>query len=316
MPNKQQLKISEALSALGDLGLPSAQQNERSALCLLALLNMRGDDEWLEAENPLMGITPIMNWVLKNYNKAYAPNTRETFRRQTMHQFVDAGIALYNPDKPDRPVNSPNAVYQIAPPCLEVLRQLKTGKYKEKLSGWLASTGTLTAQYAMHREMQMVPVTTAEGIKLLLSPGAHSELIRAMVEEFGKRFVPGGRLVYAGDTGAKIGFFDEKLLASLGVSVDTHGKMPDVILYYPAKNWIILGEAATSHGPVDGKRHEELRKLFSKSKPGHVYLSAFPDRRTFTKYAGLISWETEVWIADNPSHLIHFNGSRFLGPHL
>lgn len=140
-------------------------------------------------------------------------------------------------------------------------------------------------------------------------------MIRAIWEEFGPRFVPGGQLVYAGDTGNKWGYFDEALLLSLGVSIDNHGKMPDVIIYYAEKNWLVLAEAVTSHGPVDSKRHDELLKLFSESKAGLVFVSAFPDKRTLTRYVDAISWETEVWIADNPTHLIHFNGTRFLGPH-
>lgn len=95
--------------------MPRAQQNDRSALCLLALLNLTQQKSWAEAENPLVGITPMMQFARHNYGKEYAPNTRETFRRQTMHQLVVAGIALYNPDAPARPVNSPKAVYQIEP---------------------------------------------------------------------------------------------------------------------------------------------------------------------------------------------------------
>jgi hypothetical protein len=34
-----------------------------------------------------------------------------------------------------------------------------------------------------------------------------------------------------------------------------------------------------------------------------------------SRYLGEIAWETEVWVADAPSHLIHFNGERFLGPY-
>ncbi|WP_232832459.1 hypothetical protein [Photorhabdus sp. CRCIA-P01] len=105
--------IKAAYQLIISLGLPRAQQNERSALCLLALLNLTPGKAWAAAENPLLGITPIMNWVREFYNKEYAPNTRETFRRRTMHQFCHASIALYNPDKPDRSVNSPKAVYQI-----------------------------------------------------------------------------------------------------------------------------------------------------------------------------------------------------------
>lgn len=315
MAKNRQARIQEALSVLSILGMPRAQRNERSALCLLAIMNLIPEKAWANVENPLMGITPIMDWARKHYKKNYAPNTRETFRRQTMHQFIQAGIALYNPDRPDRPVNSPHAVYQIEPNCLAVLRTFGSSTFRKHLAAYLAQRKTLTAQYAMHREMKLVPVSIAKGKEVKLSPGEHSELIRAIWEQFGARFVPGGKLVYAGDTGDKWGYFDQKLLASLGVKVDNHGKMPDIVIHYPEKNWLILAEAVTSHGPVDAKRHQELNELFKDSRAGLVFVSAFPDRRTFTRYLEAISWETEVWIADNPSHIIHFNGARFLGPY-
>jgi len=300
---------------LAGLGMPRAQLNERSALCLLALLDLTPSKPWSAGAAPLRGITPIMDWVRDHYDKNYAPNTRETIRRQTMHQFVEAGIALYNPDLPSRPVNSPHAVYQIEPTCLALLRSVGTKEHTAKLNQFIATMPGLAAKWAKHREMEMVPVTVAPGKQVSLSPGAHSALIRQIWEEFGPRFVPGGQLMYAGDTGEKWGYFDEELLSSLGVKIDNHGKMPDVVIYYPAKKWLILAEAVTSHGPVDAKRHQELETLFGGSTAGLVFVSAFPDRRTFTKYLEAISWETEVWIADSPSHLIHFNGARFLGPY-
>jgi adenine-specific DNA-methyltransferase len=100
-----QRRLQEARSVLDQLDLPRKQLNDRSALCLLALLDLTPDKPWRHSGDPLMGITPIMDWIRRHYARDYAPNTRETIRRQTMHQFVAAGIALYNPDKPDRPVN-------------------------------------------------------------------------------------------------------------------------------------------------------------------------------------------------------------------
>ena len=161
----------------------------------------------------------------------------------------------------------------------------------------------------------MVRVTIKEGLEVKLSAGAHSELIKRIVEEFAPRFVPGGRLVYVGDTGEKLGYFDKALLESLGVAVDEHGKMPDAIIYDAEKEWLIVAEAVTSHGPIDAKRHEELEYLFRNAEPGLVFVSIFPDRRTFAKYMEAISWESEVWLADSPSHMIHFNSARFLGPY-
>jgi len=312
---EQEKRIAEAMQILADLGMPRAQRNERTALCLLALLDLSRRKAWKDAGDPLLGITPIMDWSREKYGRDYAPNTRETFRRQSMHQFVDAGIALYNPDKPRRPVNSPAAVYQIEPGLLGVLRTFGKKAYPSNLADWLQDRKTLTERYARERELLKVPVSLGSGKKIRLSAGEHSELIKAIIEEFGPRFVPGGKLVYVGDTGDKWGYFDKQLLEAIGVTVDNHGKMPDVVLFFPEKNWLVLVESVTSHGPVDGKRHDELARLFSGSKAGLVFVSAFPNRRLMNKHLEFISWETEVWVADAPSHLIHFNGTRFLGPY-
>jgi len=307
--------IDSAYQILLSLGLPRAQQNERSALSLLALLNMTPDKDWSQAENPLIGITPMMDWMREHYQKEYAPNTRETVRRQTMHQFVDSGIALYNPDDPERPVNSPKAVYQIEPAALTLLRSFGTPAWHDNLTAYFSKRVPLAAVYAQERQQNRIPLQISENKKITLSPGDHSELIRAIIEGFAPRFAPGSILVYVGDTGDKWAYFDAALLTDLDVKIDSHGKMPDVVLYYVEKNWLLLIESVTSHGPVDGKRHAELAKLFSSAKTGQVYVTAFPDRATMGRYLNEIAWETEVWVADNPSHMIHFNGERFLGPY-
>jgi len=307
--------VETAQDIITALGLPRAQQNDRSALCLLALLNLTPEKTWAEADNPLIGITPIMEWAREHYGKQYAPNTRETIRRHTMHQFCDAGVALCNPDEPERPVNSPKTVYQIEPAALALLRTFGSSAWQDNLTAWLQQRETLVARYAKAREQRRIPVKIAAGKEITLSPGEHSELIRAIIEDFAPRFAPGSILVYAGDTQDKWGYFDADLLAALDVHVDSHGKMPDVVLHYTEKNWLLLVESVTSHGPVNGKRHAELANLFAGSTAGLVYVTAFPNRSLMGRYLGDIAWETEVWVADAPSHLIHFNGVRFLGPY-
>ena len=232
-----------------------------------------------------------------------------------MHQFVDAGIAVYNPDNPKRPVNSPKAVYQIEPEAADLLRTYGSSAWDNKLPLYLSKHQSLKKKYAKERVHRLIPLEIGKNCQLQISPGAHSELIKAIIEGFGPRFVPGGELLYLGETGDKWSFFDEAKLKKLGVQVDSHGKMPDVILYYPGKKWLVLIESVTSHGPVDGKRHAELTRLFAKATVGLVYVTAFPTRTIMSRYIAEIAWETEVWVADAPSHLIHFNGSRFLGPY-
>lgn len=308
-------RLQEALQILEDLGMPRAQLNERSALCLLALVDVRPSTSWAASKEPLIGITPIMDWAKAHYCFDYAPNTRETFRRQSMHQFVEAAICRYNPDKPDRPVNSPKAVYQIEPTLLDIVRTFGTDSYEDKLALFLSGQQSLTARYAKAREMVSIPLTIKDGAKIFLSPGEHSKLITDVVNEFGARYAPEGELAYAGDTGDKYGFLNADLFRELGIGLDAHGKMPDVVIYMRSKNWLILIESVTSHGPVDSKRQIELTRLFKSGSAGLIFVSAFPSRRTFLKHLDVIAWESEVWIADAPTHLIHFNGTRFLGPY-
>ncbi|MDQ6765320.1 MAG: hypothetical protein M3Z22_04365 [Verrucomicrobiota bacterium] len=140
-------------------------------------------------------------------------------------------------------------------------------------------------------------------------------LIKAIVEQFCPAFVPGGKVLYIGDTENKFVHLETERLAALGVTLDSAAKIPDVIVHHTAKNWLQLIEAATSAGPVDGKRRKELKQLFAGCTAGLVFVTAFETRRAMQTFSSLIAWESEVWIADDPDHMIHFNGERFLGPY-
>jgi adenine-specific DNA-methyltransferase len=274
-PIQAKKRVDEALAILKALGLPREQQNERSALTLLSLLDLHPSTPWSEASAPLLGITPMMSFFSDHYGKTYAPNSRETVRRFTVHQFLDAGIVV----------------------------------------AYLASAGTLRSRYEQARQMARLPVSLPEGQKMDLSPGGQNELVKLIVEEFCPRFTPGGHVIYVGDTDEKWSLFDEQGLRKLGVVVDSHGKMPDVVIHHVEKNWLLLIEAVTSHGPVNPKRQKELATLFKGSTAGLVYVTTFLSRKAMVKYLGDISWETEVWVAEAADHMIHFNGERFLGPY-
>jgi hypothetical protein len=312
---KADRKIQEALEILEAIGLPRQQQNERSALTLLSLLGLKPEDDWENASAPLMGVTPMMEFFAVHYGRRYAPNTRETVRRQTVHQFVQAGLILPNPDKPSRPTNSPKAVYQVEPSALKLLREFGKPSWTLLLREYLKSIETLKRVYAREREMRRIPLRLRSGEQIALSPGGQNVLVKKIIDEFCPLFTPGGQVIYVGDTQKKWAYFDSEALAGLGVEIEEHGKMPDVVVHYTEKNWLVLIEAVTSHGPVNPKRRQELKKLFAASHIGLVYVTAFLDRRTLLKYLGDISWETEVWIAESSTHLIHFNGERFLGPY-
>jgi hypothetical protein len=228
---------------------------------------------------------------------------------------VEACLVVANPDQPDRSTNSPKWCYQIEPRALKLLKTYGTEKWEHALIEWRTSVESLRKRYARERTMNTVPLQLAEGRELYLSPGGHSLLIRAIVEEFAPRFAPGATAIYVSDTAEKWAYFDADALKELGIMVSEHGKMPDVVIYHNAKNWLLLIEAVTSHGPVDAKRRNELEQLFHESRAGLVFVTAFLNRKDMTKYTSEISWATEVWVAESPTHLIHFDGERFLGPY-
>ena len=163
--------------------------------------------------------------------------------------------------------------------------------------------------------MVLIPVRLPNGTELKITAGGQNVLVKKIVEDFCPRFTPGGVVVYVGDTGDKQRHIESGYFEQLGVRMDEHGKIPDVVVHLPEKNWLVLIEAVTSHGPIGLKRHNELKDLFKGARAGLVFVTSFLTRRAMTRYLADIAWETEVWVAEAPSHIIHFNGERFLGPY-
>ena len=308
-------KLQEAKMILCELGLPDAQQNEISAYTLLALCNIKEDTKWSEAFKQSHGVSKgIMAFIYECYGKRYAPNTRETFRRQVLHQFVQAGVADYNPDIPDLPVNSPRAHYAISEKALETIKTFRTRDWKKALKEFKSQIGELKERYSREREMSRIPLKLTDGKTLMLSPGKHNEVQVAVVKEFASRFAQGAALLYVGDTENKYLHVDKEKLESIGICLTEHSKLPDVVIYDEKKNWLYLIEAVTSHGPVSSKRIVELEEFLKECSAGKIYVTAFPDFAEFKKHTNNIAWDTEVWIMEFPEHMIHFNGDRFLGP--
>jgi hypothetical protein len=308
-------RLAETIEALNALQFGPRQRNETAAYTLLALLDLRPDVPWADAQAPLRGITPVINFIAESYGVRYAPNTRETIRDDAVKFFVEAGLLLRNPDHPGRPTNSGGTVYQIEPSALALLRKAGTLHWLPALKKYLASREGLKHEIARKRNLARVPVTLPDGSQVALSPGGQNPLIKAIIEQFCPAFAPGGVVIYIGDTENKFVHLETGSLASLGVALDSAAKIPDVIVHYAKKNWLLLIEAVTSAGPVDGKRRKELKELFAGCKAGLVFVTAFETRRSMQSFLSHIAWESEVWIAEDPDHMIHFNGERFLGPY-
>jgi hypothetical protein len=297
------------------LNFDAERCNERSALVLLALLDLGAQDAWSAARAPTLRTIEIIGTLRDQYGKNYKPNTRETIRRRTLHQFVEAGLVVINPDDSTRPVNSPKTCYRIEPAALQLARSFGQRRFHGQLERYLGEQGGLIERYARARRQEMLPVTLTDGTAVELTPGGQNLLLKQVVEQFCPRWTPRGQILYIGDAGRTDPVFEQDTLAGLGVRLNKHGKLPDLIVFLPDRNWLVLVEAASSHGPVDEKRYGELRMLFGATSAGLVLVSCFTSRGEMRRHLAAIAWETEVWCADAPSHMIHFDGEHFLGPY-
>ena len=306
-------KLEEAKGILSAIGMPKAQTNDRSAYVLLALADMKEDTTWAKARKPEMRIVDMMNFMATNYRKEYKPNTRETIRKDTIHQFVDGAVAERNTDSADRPTNSPNFCYCLTDEMLQLIKSYGTRKWQIGLQSFVAEKGMLMEKYRQQRDMTRVPVTV-NGQEFNLSAGEHNALQKAIIEEFAPRFARGTEVLYIGDTENKDLVKNREILEHIGVDITDHDKLPDVILYSAEKGWLYFIEAVTSVGPMSVKRMQEIEAMLIGCTVGKVYVTAFPDRKIYKKFIDQLAWETEVWIADNPDHMIHLNGDKFIGP--
>ena len=307
--------VEEAQEILEGLGMPPAQHNQMAGMTLIALCGLTPNAAWSTAQRRRCTLTKgIMDYLKEHYGVKYAPNTRETFRRQVLHQFVQGGIAEYNPFEPNLPTNSPKAHYAVSKAALNIVRRYETEDWDSGVERFLHEHGTLVERYAGDRNRAKIPVRVPDGREFRFSPGKHNEVQKAIVEEFAPRFAPGANLLYLGDTAKKNLFVDKAGLADLRIPITDHDKLPDVVLYDAERNWLFLIEAVTSHGPVSPTRLVDLQKMLTACPAGAIYVSAFPDIGEFRKHIRNIAWETEVWLCDAPDHMIHYDGERFLGP--
>lgn len=302
-------KVDEARNLLAALQVPEQQSNVLCGYTLLAMAGLAEKDPWSTATNEWLRIHDVIIFIQEHYSQIYAENTRETFRKQAMHHFRNAAFIEDNA----MVTNSPNYRYRLTPEMLQLIRSFGTEQWNNAIASFLSQHPSLIELYSSQREGRKIPILI-NGSSISFSLGKHNQLQKAILEEFVPNFVPEAECLYVGDSEDRTLFVDQSTLRGLGLEITPHSKMPDVVLYSREKNWIIFVEAVTTVGPMDPKRVLELKDMTSKVNAGKVYITAFPDRKTFNKFAAILAWESEVWIADEPRHMIHYNGDRFMGP--
>lgn len=302
-------KIEEARDILETLGMPKSQLADLCCYVILAMTKIEEDDLWSNAESTWIRIHDIMQFIKQKYNVSYAENSRETFRKQAIHHFRNAAIIEDN----GKATNSPNFRYRITSEALNLIQSYGGDNWKFSISAFKSNHQTLIDMYTSKKVMQKQPVNI-NGDMFTFSTGKHNELQKYIIEEFAPRFAPNCQCLYVGDTIAKDLVKNELKLKELGFAITLHDKMPDVVLYKEDTDWIYFVESVTSVGPMDSKRLKEISEMTRNVSSGKIFVTAFLDFKTYKKFSDSLAWETEVWIAENPEHMIHLNGDRFLGP--
>ncbi len=302
-------KITKARYFLEKIGMPNRQQANICCLSLLALAGITRKMSWTAATNNWIRIHDIIAFAKKYYGITYAENSRETFRKQAMHHFRNAALIEDNGEA----TNSPNYCYRLTNEALSTVQTLGEKKREKAIEYFLEHHRQLKDIYASKRKLKLIPVKI-NNRDYTLSKGKHNELQKAIVEQFAPRFAPGSSCLYVGDTTNKDLVKDVEALRNLGFGITLHDKMPDVVFYRKDKNWVYFVEAVTSVGPMDPKRILEISKMTENVTAGKIFVTAFLDFKSYRRYSDQLAWETEVWIADKPDHMIHLNGNKFLGP--
>lgn len=302
-------KIEETREFLQTIGMPKAQQADICCYVILAMARVEPDMSWSEVTNEWIRIHDIIQFVNTFYDMSYAENSRETFRKQALHRFRTAALIEDN----GKATNSPNYRYRLTEETVKMLRTMGTSAWKTSVKRFLCDHEKLIDLYASKKKMTMMPVNI-NGESFKFSTGKHNELQKAIIEEFAPRFAPNSECLYVGDTIEKDLVKNVEKLKKLGFEITLHDKMPDVVLYREDKDWIYFVESVTSVGPMNPKRILEITEMTKDVKVGKIFVTAFLDFKTYKKFAEELAWETEVWIAEMPEHMIHLNGDRFMGP--
>lgn len=313
--------LRQALEILEAAGVPvenkSERAQERMAMSFLAVAGVAAD--WKTArgldEKRFLKTREVIQFINANFDENISNGSYDDIRRKDLKLLVLAGLVLKSAGNPNAATNDPTRGYSIAPDFVRLIKLYGTDKWKSGLAVFMKDHQMLNEILAGKRNIEKIPVLLPGNKKLELTAGKHNLLQKQIIEEFLPRFGQGCLLLYVGDTANKLLFLEKKALENLNFFELSHDELPDIIAFQPEKNWLFLIEAVHSSGSISEKRMLELSRLTQNCTAEIIYVTAFLTKTDFRKWAADIAWETEVWIAANPDHLIHFDGFKFLGPY-
>lgn len=314
--------INHALFILENFGIPvdgTPRRLERMAIAFLAIADIKRKSDFKLAKDLVkdkyaLKTRDIIEYVNTNFGENISRGSYDDIRRKDLKLLVLADIVLSSSPNSDR--NDSTRGYGLSPIYADLIRTYPSKDWVKKSKTKLKDVEPIAKKLKRSRKIVKVPTILPSGKKLEFSPGPHNQLQKAIIEDFLPRYGYGAQVLYVGDTAEKFLHLDTKELEKLNFFEIARTELPDVIAYSKQKNWLYLIEAVHSSGAISEVRLLQLQKITKDCKADIIYVTAFLNRKTFRKFIADVAWETEVWIADNPDHLVHFNGDKFLGPYV
>lgn len=318
-----QKMIDEALHILEALGVPliglTARRKEKMSKVFLSVAGLMPGMKWSEIKDNddqhQLTSRQIISFMNAHWSEEISSGSYDDIRRKDLVLPVEACIVLNSANNPNANTNDGTRGFAINPVAARVIRQFGTSEWQRAIDQFRQERPSLASQLSRARNLARIPIQINGNTKLEFSPGAHNQLQKAVIESFLPNFGLGATVLYVGDTTNKYLYLDKSGLEYINFFELAHDKLPDVVAYLPTRNWLYLIEAVTTANPITELRRNALMRAANNCKADLVFVTAFPDRKTYRKFASDIAWETEVWIADAPEHMIHLNGDKFLGPY-
>jgi DNA (cytosine-5)-methyltransferase 1 len=322
-PAKLVKLFNESLLILSKLGIPldglKPRELEKMAMAFLAVADVKRSGDWIKTRiregKDTLKSRDIIAYLNAHFEEKISMGSYDDIRRKDLKLPVVAGIIIASANKPNAARNDPTRGYSLSLEYVELIKRFGQPDWAEAMEEFMADRPTLAERLDTARQIEIVPIKLPDGQTVQFSPGEHNLLQKAIIEQFLPRYGFGAEVLYVGDTAKKFLIRDEPKLKSLKFFELEHGELPDVVAYSSKKNWLFLIEAVHSSGPISSLRLLELKRLAKSCTADIVFITAFLNRDTFRKFAPDIAWETEVWIADAPDHMVHFDGDKFLGPY-
>jgi type II restriction enzyme len=255
----------------------------------------------------------VIPFINKHFGENISSGSYDDIRRKDLKLPVLVGVVLNTGVGKGSATNDPTRGYSLHPEFHKLVLTYKTEQWNSCLESFCK--GRSKFELERKRSVSKIPLLLPDGFQLELSQGQHNVLQKAVIEEFLPRFGKGCEILYIGDTANKTLHLEKNKLQKLNFFELSHDKLPDIVAYNKTKNWTFLIEAVHSSGTMNQTRVMVLNRMLKKCKASPIFVTAFLTMDDFKKWTLSIAWETEVWIANNPDHLIHFNGHKFLGPY-